>query len=105
MNAPLSSPNRSPLQEISSRHRLLAILRVLDKRVAYAANDILAKYGLGGSAEQLRSDFSELEGIGAIELSRFEDVLVATLTEHGQDIANGTVISEIVLRPGPECKY
>lgn len=102
--------NRSPFAEILSQHRLLVILRTLQRAPGYGANDEvldvwLEAVGLSGPRAMLAGDLRRLEELGCCTLKRVADLTIATLTEHGADVAEGKVVIAEVLRPRPGCPY
>lgn len=102
--------NRTVLDDIRSKHRLLAITRILARSPRYAANievlDIwLDRIALSAPMAVLESDLRRLEELKVCQLERVEKLICATLTEHGNDIAGGRVWVDEIERPSPECKY
>ena len=46
-----------------------------------------------------------LERGGLIEMSKIETLVVARLTAKGEEVGNGLVLAEGVLKPGVDCPY
>lgn len=83
----------------------LVLLRLLSEMVAYRANSsvltmALDSYGHTLSRDQVKTELQWLSEQGAIALSDVGPVLVATLTERGQDIAAGRARVPGIKRPG-----
>lgn len=83
----------------------LVILRLLVEMTAYRANSsvltmALDNYGHTLSRDQVKTQLQWLAEQGALTLADVGPVLVATLTEHGQDIAAGRARVPGIKRPG-----
>ncbi|WP_405119204.1 ArsR family transcriptional regulator [Pseudomonas leptonychotis] len=83
----------------------LVILRLLVEMTAYRANSsvltmALDSYGHTLSRDQVKTELSWLAEQGALTLEDVGPVLVATLTERGQDIAAGRARVPGIKRPG-----
>ena len=103
-------PNRGVENELRMQHRLLAILRILERLPggtsnSYLLNDLLLPYALSGSAEEMREDLSQLNEIGAIALTVFGALHVAMLTERGVTLSQGREWSDLIKRPLADCPY
>lgn len=101
---------KDTLDKIKDEHRSLLILRTLHRSPAYQLNELilsnfLDRYALGGTRETLRAGFGSLERMGLIKTENVGEVVVLTLTRHGQDVGLGRVILEGIQRPEPECPY
>lgn len=102
--------NRALLEEIHEAHRLLALLRALLRSPAYMANalllrDWLALLGLNASSDTIRADVQRLQELDICKLDSEGAVVRVTLTERGLEVAEGRVLVDGILRPGPECPY
>jgi Fe2+ or Zn2+ uptake regulation protein len=88
------------------RHDIrLVVLRLLVEMTAYRANSsvltmALDNYGHTLSRDQVKTELHWLAEQGALTLSDVGPVLVATLTERGQDIAAGRARIPGIKRPG-----
>lgn len=83
----------------------LVILRLLVEQTAYRANSsvltmALDSYGHTLSRDQVKTELNWLAEQGALTLEDIGAVLVATLTERGQDIATGRARVPGIKRPG-----
>lgn len=88
------------------RHDIrLVILRLLTDMPGYRANSsvlntALDHYGHSTSRDQTKTELQWLAEQNAVSLSEVGPVLVATLTERGQDIAAGRARVPGIQRPG-----
>ncbi|MBK3440785.1 ArsR family transcriptional regulator [Pseudomonas sp. FSL R10-0765] len=83
----------------------LVVLRLLVEMTAYRANSsvltmALDSYGHTLSRDQVKTELYWLSEQGALTLSDVGPVVVATLTERGQDIAAGRARVPGIKRPG-----
>ncbi|NNJ15466.1 MULTISPECIES: VpaChn25_0724 family phage protein [Pseudomonas] len=83
----------------------LVILRLLAEMPAYRANSsvlnaALDNYGHSVSRDQVKTELHWLSEQGAVALEDIGPVLVACLTERGQDIAAGRARVPGIKRPG-----
>ncbi|WP_416739245.1 ArsR family transcriptional regulator [Pseudomonas sp. NFX71] len=83
----------------------LVILRLLIEMPGYRANSsvlntALDNFGHTASRDQVKTELQWLTEQGAITLADIGPVLVATLTERGQDIAAGRARVPGIKRPG-----
>lgn len=83
----------------------LVILRLLVEMTGYRANSsvlamALDNYGHTLSRDQVKTELHWLAEQGALTLTDVGPVLVATLTERGQDIAAGRARVPGIKRPG-----
>jgi Fe2+ or Zn2+ uptake regulation protein len=83
----------------------LVILRVLCEMPSYTANssvlfNLLGRYGHSPSRDQVKTELHWLDEQGLITIDDVSDVLVAKITERGQDVANGRTKAPGVKRPG-----
>lgn len=88
------------------RHDMrLVILRLLVEMPGYRANSsvlntALDNFGHTASRDQVKTELQWLAEQGAVSLADIGPVLVATLTERGQDIAAGRARVPGIKRPG-----
>ncbi len=88
------------------RHDIrLVVLRLLVEMTAYRANSsvltmALDSYGHALSRDQVKTELHWLAEQGALTIYDVGPVLVATLTERGQDIAAGRARVPGIKRPG-----
>ncbi|AJO79222.1 MULTISPECIES: hypothetical protein [Pseudomonas] len=83
----------------------LVILRLLAETTGYRANSsvltmALDSFGHALSRDQVKTELHWLAEQGAVTVSDVGPVLVATLTERGQDIAAGRARVPGIKRPG-----
>lgn len=88
-------------------HLRLAILGLLAEAPGYSLNaaiatDALGSLGLGASRDQVRSEIAWLAEQGLVTGDELPGgLVVATLTERGQDVASGRATVPGVQRPSP----
>jgi Fe2+ or Zn2+ uptake regulation protein len=92
--------------EILRAHRRLTILRILSEAPGHAANEsILADganaLGVATTRAQARTELAWLEEQGLVALEDLGGLTVASLTEHGAEVAAGRAAVPGVKRPGP----
>lgn len=95
----------SQYSEFLRQDMRLVILRLLVEMPAYRANSsvlnaALDNYGHSVSRDQVKTELQWLAEQGAVSLDDIGPVLVATLTERGQDIAAGRARVPGIKRPG-----
>lgn len=98
---------------VVSRHRALAILRILVSRdLQGKANDhflstLLHELALGGSREKIRACLQKLEDSGLVTTAPAPDreLLVISLTAQGADVAEGRAPAYGVEPFFPGCPY
>jgi len=83
----------------------LVILRSLAELPAYRGNSsvlntILDSYGHGVSRDNTKTELRWLQEQGLVTIDEAGAVLVATLTERGEDVAKGRARVDGVKRPG-----
>lgn len=90
-----------------SAERRLVILRILSELPSYRANSstlytLLGQWAHHPSRDQVKTELRWLQEQQLIDVEDIAggDVLVATLTERGQDVATGRAIVDGVQRPG-----
>ncbi|APC14540.1 hypothetical protein BLL42_01870 [Pseudomonas frederiksbergensis] len=96
---------KTPYAEYLRQDIRLVILRLLAEMTAYRANSsvltmALDNYGHTLSRDQVKTELHWLLEQGALTLDDVGPVLVATLTERGQDIAAGRARVPGIKRPG-----
>jgi hypothetical protein len=102
--------NRNSFDEVRREHRLLALIRTLLRSPSYAGNvlllrDWLVRLGLAASLDVIRGDLQRLQELDLCVLEKEGDLLLVTLTERGQEVAEGRSWLDGILRPGPDCSY
>lgn len=95
----------TPYSEFLREDMRLVILRLLAEMPAYRANSsvlntALDNYGHSVSRDQVKTELHWLSEQGAVALEDIGPVLVASLTERGQDIAAGRARVPGIKRPG-----
>lgn len=83
----------------------LVILRILTEVTARTTNssiiyNLLAKYGVPTSKDKVKTELGWLQEQGLVTLERVDDLLIATLTGRGNDVAKGLVEIDGVATPG-----
>ncbi|RMT61670.1 hypothetical protein ALP43_03224 [Pseudomonas azotoformans] len=96
---------KTPYAEYLRQDIRLVILRLLAEMTAYRANSsvltmALDNYGHTLSRDQVKTELHWLQEQGALTLDDVGPVLVATLTERGQDVAAGRARVPGIKRPG-----
>jgi hypothetical protein len=92
---------------VFTEDRRLSILLVLSDSPSYSANAFLLQtavgsiYGHNVSLDVLRTDLAWLQEQGLVHTSTTADVVVATLTARGVDVAAGRAVQPGVKRPMP----
>lgn len=104
-------PNRNSIETLHGEHRRLAILRALLRLPGFTANlplmrDHLDTVGLITSWDAIRGDFQRLKEMGLVEVCETPDsAWRVSLTERGNDAAEGRIVVEGVSRAEPSCPY
>ncbi len=85
----------------------LVLLRCLKDQPAYSANDSILqheaqRFGLNRSRDVIKNELRWLADMGAVKLQDLGAVLVAKLTQRGQDHVEGLTQIEGVNKPSPE---
>jgi len=98
---------RSAYAKYISEDRRLLILRLLSEMPTYKANSsvlytALGAWGHAPSRDQVKTELRWLseQGLITVEDIGASDVLLATLTARGQDVAAGRAFVDGVKRPG-----
>ncbi|MFN4017108.1 MAG: hypothetical protein ACK4JB_17350 [Reyranella sp.] len=89
------------------RHRRLAILRILTEAPEYSANESLLMHVLTGlritsTRDQIRTDLGWLADQGFVSTATIFDLMTATITEAGGDIAAGRRVHPDIEKPSPK---
>ncbi|HJW23794.1 MAG TPA: ArsR family transcriptional regulator [Rhodocyclaceae bacterium] len=82
----------------------LVILRVLSEMPSYRANssvltNVLDQFGHTVSRDQVKTELRWLEEQGLVKVEEAGSVLVAALSERGQDVAEGRAVVDGIARP------
>ena len=82
----------------------LVCLRILSESPGYRANssvlaNLLDRIGHSVTRDQVKTEVRWLEEQGLVKVEEASSVLVATLTERGQDVAEGRAVVDGVARP------
>ena len=93
--------------EFQTEDRRLVLLRALHAAAQYSANAYLLRrfaesVGHTVSADRIEQDIAWLAEQGLVTRKAPEGVTVATLTQRGQDVADGSATVPGVARPRPE---
>lgn len=95
------------MEKIFNEDQRLVILRFLTESNGHTANDsilddVLDNYGHKISRNKVRSHMRFLEDSGLLTIQTLgEKTLVATVTQHGFDVAMGEAIADGVKKPRP----
>ncbi len=89
------------------RHRRLAILRFLTEAPEYSANESILQGVLSGlritsTRDQVRTDLGWLADQGFVRTETIYDLILATITEGGADIAAGRRVHPDIEKPSPK---
>lgn len=92
--------------EFQAADRRLVLLRALEAAAQYRANAFLLRrycdsLGHVAGADVIARDLAHLAGLGLLELEQTGDVMVATLTVRGLDVATGRTEVPGVAKPAP----
>lgn len=82
----------------------MAILRALAELPLFRANSsvltsLLDQFGHAVSRDQVKTELRWLEEQGLLAIDEVGSVLVATLNERGQDVAEGRAVVDGIARP------
>lgn len=82
----------------------LVLLRILLEMPGYRANssvlaNMLHQLGHSSTRDQVKTELRWLKEQGLIEVEEVASVLVATLAERGQDVAEGRAVVDGIARP------
>lgn len=93
-------------QQLLTQDQRLVILRILQDSPGYKSNssfigNALSVYGHDISRDKVKTELSWLAEQGLVKLTHLSDnILVAQLTERGEDVAKGRAVVTGVNRPG-----
>ncbi|CAD2225019.1 conserved hypothetical protein [Pseudoalteromonas sp. 3J6] len=93
--------------QVQAEHQRISILITLKESADFGANtsmlaDVLQRYALGCSRDQLKTLLNWLEQNGYITLDKLtENTWVARITQSGIDVAEGISVVPGIKRPGP----
>lgn len=92
--------------DIVAADRRLIILRSLEQDLGYSHNEaiiqsILGEFGHRCSRDLVRTDLVWLQEQGLISLEDLSGIYVATISQRGVDVADGTATVPGVKRPAP----
>lgn len=98
------------LDKLKRKHCALVILRTLERSPCYQANsEVLQSWldhiALGLTHDQFRQLCQSLYDVGFLTLEDRAQLFVLSLTNTGRDVARGSITSDLVERPQPECPY
>jgi hypothetical protein len=87
--------------------RRAVILRLLERTPGYSVNETLLDFALEDfghrtSHDQVRADLAWLAEQELVAIEEIGNVLIATATRRGLDVARGKAIVPGVRRPGPK---
>lgn len=109
----MDTPNRNPsltIEEVKARHRRLAILRTLAGTTDGMGSmtifrSWLPEVGLAVATDELRADIRMLASAGLVVLKDEHDAWPFTLTQRGEEVAQGLITVDGVEKPSPDCPY
>lgn len=87
-------------------HLRITLLRLLAEQPDYTLNesilaDLSTNYGFNPSRDRVRTELAWLREQGLVSTQDLGGFVVATLSERGEDVANGRVVVPGVKRPRP----
>lgn len=93
------------MQEVMNEHERLAILLALAAMPGYSTNDsivqeVCARYGNDMSRDKVKTQLSWLQEQGCVTTEPVGRYVKASLTERGQDVAEGRARIPGIKRPG-----
>jgi len=91
-------------EDFEAEHIRLTILRLLHRQPSYAANDsviydALEMFGFKVSRDRVRTELGWLEEQRLIQREDLGQLIVATATQRGVEVAQGRVLISGVKRP------
>jgi hypothetical protein len=91
-------------QHLNEDQRLV-LLRILMQMPSYRANSsvlcsLLSQFGHAVSRDVVKTHLAWLQDQHLLRIETISDIMVATLTERGSDVAQGLAIQPGVKRPG-----
>jgi len=98
------------MQAIKTQHRKYLVLRALYDEASYGLNervlaDFLKMYALGGTRDELRTLYDDLQREGFAEIAVVDEIQVLSLTLRGAELVERKIIAENIYRPGPGERY
>lgn len=83
----------------------LVMLRTLNEMPSYTANSsvlhgLLVRYGHNPSRDQVKTELRWLEEQGLVTIDDISEVLIARITERGQDVATARAVVPGIKKPG-----
>jgi hypothetical protein len=92
------------LHEQWRQHLRSSILRTLKNAPEYSANDsivtdVVRSVGINASRDQVRTEMAWLKEQGLIRTQELDKLIVATMTERGEDVAAGRATVPGVKKP------
>ncbi|NDY73972.1 ArsR family transcriptional regulator [Desulfobacter hydrogenophilus] len=94
------------LEQTIQRHLRITILRLLAEDPNYTLNDsiladLVGNYGFTPSRDRVRTELSWLREQGLVRFDDDDGIIIAVLTQRGNDVAHGRTRVPGVKRPGP----
>ena len=95
----------SPFTEYLREDQRLVMLRILANMPSYKANssvltNVLGEYGHSPSRDLVKTELLWLQEQGLVSIDDISNLLIATLTERGADVAAGRAQVPGVKKPG-----
>lgn len=92
-------------EKVLTEDRRLVLLRILNDMTGYRANSSVLAMAMAHFGHTLTRDYirTQLAWLAEQDLVKIDDigpVIIATLTERGQEVAKGLAIAPGVSRPG-----
>lgn len=89
------------------RHRRITILRTLESAPQYGANesllhDVLDQLRVISTRDQVRTELLWLQEQGFVSVETVFDLMTATISEAGSEIANGRRVHPDIEKPSPK---
>lgn len=96
-----------PINQVMAEHQRISILIALKDSADYGANtsmlnDVLQRFALGCSQDQLKTQLNWLEQNGYVTVDKITaNTWVARITRSGIDVAEGLSVVHGIKRPAP----
>lgn len=95
------------MSALFNEHLRLCLLRFLLSAPSYRANSsilhqVADTFGLSATRDQIKAQLAWLKEQSLVETEELMGLVVASLTERGQDVAGGRATCPGVQRPGPK---
>lgn len=92
--------------ELLSQHWRITVLRILAVAPGYRANDSVLHAAMEGyghilTRDQVKTTLAWLAENALVAIEPMEDMVIATILQRGQDVAEGRALVPGVKRPGP----